>query len=29
MFTKGKIIEMIELTDDSAIKIKQNIRGQE
>lgn len=24
-FTKGKIIEMIELTDDSAIKIKQNI----
>ena len=24
-FTKGKIIEMIELTDNSAIKIKQNI----
>ena len=24
-FTKGKIIEMIELTDSSAIKIKQNI----
>lgn len=25
LFTKGKIIEMIELTDSSAIKIKQNI----
>ena len=24
-FTKGKIIEMIELTDNSAIRIKQNI----